>query len=93
MVGSAYVLALALSVVALMLLLYGLLQLLPGHFGNSLRRILFETCHPWLDAIERICPFRIGGRDLTAFLAAALLLAICRFGIPWLVLMGLAIKG
>jgi uncharacterized protein YggT (Ycf19 family) len=89
----AYGIGAWLFVVALLFLAHGLLQLVPGTFGNSARRYLFNTCYPWIRTAERILPVRFGNVDLTAFLAAAILLALCRFGIPWLVLFGFALKG
>lgn len=89
----AYGIGAGLFVMALLFLAYGFLQLMPGTFGNSARRYLFNTCYPWIRFAERIIPVRFGSVDLTAFLAAAVLLALCRFGVPWLVLFGYSLKG
>jgi len=92
-VGGTLVLALVLMITFVALVTYGMLQLLPGAAGNSLRRALFAFCRPMLSLADRIAPVRIGSLDLTAFLAAWVLLVLFRYAIPWLFLAGLSLGG
>jgi len=78
---------------ASLLLAYGFFQMIPGAFGSSLRRFLFNACHPWLKVAERMFPVQVAGWNGTPFLAAAVLFVLCRFAVPWLVLWGYAWKG
>jgi len=90
-VGGILVLALVLMTAFVALVTYGMLQLLPGAAGNSLRRSLFAFCRPMLSLADRIAPVRIGALDFTPFLAALVILVLFRYALPWLFLAGLSL--
>lgn len=91
--GISYVLAAFLGFGAAILLAHFAFQFVPGPYGNSLRRLLFTTCHPILSMLERIAPLRFAAWDLTPLLAALFLLILLRYAVPWAVLLGLALGG
>src|SRR5690242_11651391 len=89
----AYLLLVLFYLMAFVLLVEWLFHLLPGAWLNSVRRLLFRISFPMLKMGEACFPLRIGAVDLTALLMALTLLAICRYGIPWLILWGFSIRG
>jgi uncharacterized protein YggT (Ycf19 family) len=91
--GSAYLLSAFLILFATLLAAYGVLQVLPGPSGNSLRRVLFGACRPILSWVGHVAPVHVASCDLTAFLAAIVLLVLFRFGVPWLFLLGHTLHG
>jgi uncharacterized protein YggT (Ycf19 family) len=89
----AYGLTGLLFLMAVMCLLLALLHWLPGSFGNSLRRLTFSVCRPWLSLGTRWALFRVGRIDLAALTAALVFVLLGRFLMPWMVLWGYSIRG
>ena len=87
-----YALTLVLHAIAFILILEWAVHWLPGAFWNPLRRALFRFSYPFLKAGE-IFGVRWGNFDATPLVAAALLLLVTRWGLPWLVLLSYSLRG
>lgn len=89
----AYLLMFVLNVAALLLILEWLVHLLPGSGWNRARRFFFQLSYPFFRYGTDYFPFRLGNLEFRGLLIAFFLLALSRFGMPWLVLLGYNLRG
>jgi hypothetical protein len=89
----AYLLILFLDAIALLLILEWLSHLAPGAALNSIRRVLFQLCLPFLKWSNRFFSVQSPFFNSRGLLTALLLIAIGRYGVPWLILLSYSLRG
>jgi hypothetical protein len=89
----AYLLLLLCDLGAFLLILEWLVHLLPGAGLNPMRRVLFRISFPFLRWSDRYCVMKWGSFHSRGLLLAVFLVAIGRYGIPWLVLFSFSLRG
>jgi hypothetical protein len=90
---AAYLMSAGLCGMAWILILGWVLHFVPGWRLNRVRRFFFRFSRPLLQWGEAHYPLRFASLEATPILLAVLLLALCRYGVPWLVLLSFAIRG
>jgi hypothetical protein len=88
----AYLLAVVCYVGAFLLFAEWLVHLWPGPAMNYARRILFQLSFPLLKFSDLF--FSLKGKYFNSrgLLTALALIAFCRFGVPWLVILSYSLK-
>jgi hypothetical protein len=78
---------------SLVLMFDWLLHALPGRSLNPLRRFLFFLAYPTLKSCRGWLSFQWLGFDSRGLVLAFALWMIGRYGVPWLFLLGMTLKG
>ncbi|HEY5037475.1 MAG TPA: hypothetical protein VIJ93_00225, partial [bacterium] len=82
-----------LDVMALLLIVEWLSHLAPGAVLNPIRRVLFRLCLPFLKWSDHFFSVQSPFFNSRGLLTALLLIAIGRYGVPWLILLSYSLRG